>query len=995
MSELKRVAPQTLELSSTLSNATKKEKGEKGKRLAPSFRFELLLDDKNEGGYSEFTYAHLLKAAEKKRNKEVKSAEENPANGLAPFDEDDDDEKLREIARRFETKYGGNTVGKNRKKYDDDVDLGAGYDENDSFIDNTDAYDEVVPADVTTAYGGFYINSGPLEFSVKAAERNSLMHRNNNNNNENDTSESSDDEVENSNSSVSKRRGTRSLSSSDGDDTEENASEPPPKKSKMDENGEKKSNHEGVPKKRKKLTSDQEGEYTRSKNPVEVKREIMEIDRVPNENQEERKKSKGDLPKKDKKFDLKKFEKKSTTNGLDEKKPLDLKKLGGKTANIDDAIESVVNDGKIDDESSRDTVDSNKSRCGAVGTSSDGEDNDKAELPLLDQLPEDIKEIISKLKKHVLINKDRKTKIFDANVNSTLLHLEKKLKRLDSSSARSQVYSHISDFMGVGKVTIINRAKKLCVQDADNRVSGPIQRLRTIINETMPMVEEKYNIECQRIVDEKRFPASVSDADSSEADDKTLDKSKFPTKRYPWSSEARKLVCEIATIWRHYYTIRKPRKESVETFVTSFLETRVLTLWPKGWMRLNILLKYSKPEPSAKRKPKKQRDPTVPNNQSSPAVSNCPVSSEMTNANPTVAPSTQERAKTPPSFTDNFSATNHTFGLPPHSSKPSDLIIEKKQATKYKEKHKESSTSSQLDNSSPVQPMAKISVVPTAQLMAQKPKNHPDKFNPLDLTSSSLSITPVNDYPKSGKSHTEVKKDVVSITPYSESPTAISVITEPSHSIKSESMSYSISNQNSSSKPLSLKQRILQDNPDTKIEKRFDEREVIDPYKIEHKEKKRDRWSEEKHKSHDPKKRRKEHKSLEQNQSLMHSKADVSSVIQAPMLTKEEQEQRQIEETMAATNYLSQMINDDSARATNEKRKEPGVMGEDGIGGIVQPNDEQDKDVQMVMRSLKELQELQLPKSSSQYGYTDDYHRLFPKKEEKVRLSKEDQWQLQ
>ncbi|XP_063991841.1 yemanuclein isoform X2 [Diachasmimorpha longicaudata] len=991
MSELKRVAPQTLELSSTLSNATKKEKGEKGKRLAPSFRFELLLDDKNEGGYSEFTYAHLLKAAEKKRNKEAKSAEENPANGLAPFDEDDDDEKLREIARRFETKYGGNTVGKNRKKYDDDVDLGAGYDENDSFIDNTDAYDEVVPADVTTAYGGFYINSGPLEFSVKAAERDSLMHRNNNNNNENDTSESSEDEVENSNSSVSKRRGTRSLSSSDEDDTEENASEPPSKKSKMDENGEKKSNHEGVPKKRKKLISDQEGEYNRLKNPVEDKREMMEIDRVPNDNQEDRKKSKGDVSKKDKKFDLKKFEKKSTTNGLDEKKPLDVKKPDGKAANIDDAIESVVNDGKIDDESSRDTLDSNKSRCGAAGTSSDGEDNDKTELPLLDQLPEEVKEIISKLKKHVLSNKEGKTKIFDTNVNSILLRLEKKLKGLDSSSARSQVYSHISDFMGVGKVTIINRAKKLCVQDAENRVNGPIERLKEIIKETIPMVEEKYNMESQRMAEEKRFPASVSDADSSDGDEKSLDKSKCPTKRYPWSSEARKLVYEIATIWRHYYAIRKPRKESVETFVSSFLETKVLPLWPAGWMRLNILLKYSKPEASAKRKPKKQRDSTVPNNQSSPAISNCPVSSEMTNANTTVTPTIQERAKTPPSFTDTFSATNNTFGLPTHSSKPSELIIEKKPATKYKEKHKETSKSSQLDNPSALQPLAKISVVPTSQLMAQKPKNHPDKFNPLDLTSSSLSITPVNDYLKSGKSHTEMKKDVVSITPYSESPTAISVITEPSHSVKSDSMSYSMSNQNSSSKPVSLKQRILQDNPDTKIEKRFDERDS-DPYKIEHKEKKRDRWSEEKHKSHDSKKRRKEHKSMEQNQSLMHPKADISSVIQSPMLSKEEQEQRQIEETMAATHYLSQIINDDSARSTNDKRKETGVMGEDAIIGIVQSSDEQEKDVQMVMRSLKELQELQLPKTSSQYGYTDDYHRIYPKKDEKLRLSKEDQW---
>lgn len=65
MSEIKRVPVQTLELAGSLGNATKKEKkGEKGKQLAPSFRFELSLDDTSEKGYSEFVYAHLLKAAE-------------------------------------------------------------------------------------------------------------------------------------------------------------------------------------------------------------------------------------------------------------------------------------------------------------------------------------------------------------------------------------------------------------------------------------------------------------------------------------------------------------------------------------------------------------------------------------------------------------------------------------------------------------------------------------------------------------------------------------------------------------------------------------------------------------------------------------------------------------------------------------------------------------------------------------------------------------------
>lgn len=35
-------------------------------------------------------------------------------------------------------------MGKKRHKYDDYVDLGAGYDENDSFIDNTDAVCEIL-----------------------------------------------------------------------------------------------------------------------------------------------------------------------------------------------------------------------------------------------------------------------------------------------------------------------------------------------------------------------------------------------------------------------------------------------------------------------------------------------------------------------------------------------------------------------------------------------------------------------------------------------------------------------------------------------------------------------------------------------------------------------------------------------------------------------------------------------------------------------------------
>lgn len=42
---------------------------------------------------------------QKTRRKEQKRGDENATNGLDPFDDDDDEDKLRDMARRFEAKY--------------------------------------------------------------------------------------------------------------------------------------------------------------------------------------------------------------------------------------------------------------------------------------------------------------------------------------------------------------------------------------------------------------------------------------------------------------------------------------------------------------------------------------------------------------------------------------------------------------------------------------------------------------------------------------------------------------------------------------------------------------------------------------------------------------------------------------------------------------------------------------------------------------------------
>ncbi|XP_011503173.1 PREDICTED: yemanuclein-alpha [Ceratosolen solmsi marchali] len=220
MAEIKRVPLQSVDHGSQTS-----KKSEKIKQIAPSFRFVLNLPESNEEKCPEFNYAQLLKSAEKKRRKDKKKDENSVTNGLTPFEDTEDDEKILDVARYFESKYG------NRKK-SDYVDLGAGYDESDSFIDNTDAYDEIVPEEVTTVHGGFYVNSGPLEF--KDSDNASIVNRNNiNNDNENGNDDDEESSDEDSDDQTMKRINKRSLSSSDNEEIED--LNPPKSKARLDD----------------------------------------------------------------------------------------------------------------------------------------------------------------------------------------------------------------------------------------------------------------------------------------------------------------------------------------------------------------------------------------------------------------------------------------------------------------------------------------------------------------------------------------------------------------------------------------------------------------------------------------------------------------------------------------------------------------------------------------------------------------------------------------
>ncbi|GMS88422.1 hypothetical protein PENTCL1PPCAC_10597, partial [Pristionchus entomophagus] len=91
---------------------------------------------------------------------------------LGDCESDEEDERFHDkdavaIAKRLEAKYGNKKTKSGRKirfNEEDFIEKSLGYDCEDDWIDDSEAYDELVPSTLDTKRGGFYVNRGPLEF---------------------------------------------------------------------------------------------------------------------------------------------------------------------------------------------------------------------------------------------------------------------------------------------------------------------------------------------------------------------------------------------------------------------------------------------------------------------------------------------------------------------------------------------------------------------------------------------------------------------------------------------------------------------------------------------------------------------------------------------------------------------------------------------------------------------------------------------------------------
>ncbi|XP_011374749.1 ubinuclein-1 isoform X1 [Pteropus vampyrus] len=487
-----------------------------------------------------------------------------------PFnDEEKERHKVEALARKFEEKYGGKKRRKDRIQ--DLIDMGYGYDESDSFIDNSEAYDELVPASLTTKYGGFYINSGTLQFRQ--------------------ASESEDDFI--------KEKKKKS-----------------PKKRKLKEGGEK------IKKKKKDDTYDKEKKSKKSKF---SKAGFTALNAS---KEKKKKKYSGTLSVKEM---LKKFqkEKEAQRKRDEEHKPVPVSSaeaqglrelegtsdplfsLFGSTSDNDllqvatamDSLTDLDLEQLLSESPEGSPFRDMDDESDSLGVGLDSEFRQPPSLP--EGLPAPLEKRVKELTQAARAAEgESRQKFFTQDINGILLDIEVQTREL-SSQIRSGVYAYLASFLPCSKDTLVKRARKLHLYEQGGRLKEPLQKLKEAIGRAMPEQMAKYQDECQahtqakvaKMLEEEKDKEQRERICSDEEEDEEKGGRRImgPRKKFQWNDEIRELLCHVVKMKLENFDLEKNNKvHSWEDYVKTFLDAEVRPLWPKGWMQARTLFKESR-----------------------------------------------------------------------------------------------------------------------------------------------------------------------------------------------------------------------------------------------------------------------------------------------------------------------------------------------------------------------------------------------------------------
>ncbi|CAH2088242.1 unnamed protein product [Euphydryas editha] len=508
-----------------------------------SVRLTINLDESTESKYPELNYKELLiAAATKERRQNGKTA------GLDPFSDNDDDVEL--VAKKFEQKYGGKSTYGKKGRHDEFADIGAGYDENDSFIDNTDGYDEMIPPGSDTLYGGFYINCGSLEF--KAVPENKSSDADSNRRNKRRISSSSSEESESSSDSDSEEaKGPGALANGavDSHDTEHRK------------------------KKNKNISKKQAKKVRRTDSSAATSGKQTSDDNAQGDGESDSRTSQSDSltskPAPSSETAVTSDSSRDAESKLDVKLPEAVSKLLEELeAFSQQSRESLSDDNKTDQFIIR--VERALSASGAVSGARRVVYERAARA--LRQSRADLLRRARALADRAVSNTSEIAQSNTANtISSTTTNVTTNIATNVTASRNNSVPSKRKAEELLEKIDI----DKLTPEEKEAKIVEALQKLKVLIEERTPGMMATYNAECERVQEEKK-KQQEGEGERGER--------RLPKRRFPWCARARALLARLAALGG---------APAAPDAAAALLVARALPLFPPGFVRVPTLLRQA------------------------------------------------------------------------------------------------------------------------------------------------------------------------------------------------------------------------------------------------------------------------------------------------------------------------------------------------------------------------------------------------------------------
>ncbi|KAF0037087.1 hypothetical protein F2P81_009961 [Scophthalmus maximus] len=567
---------------------------------ADTVRLVVTLFEADERRFPEFSYSQLIAERD-----QINDSKDKVPQSTFEEEEEREDDEVAAIARKLEEKYGGKPK-KKKDRIQDLIDIGYGYDDEDSFIDNSEAYDEFVPASITTKFGGFYVNSGVLQFR-----------------------QTSDTE------------------------TEDLTTQDPSKKRKLDGGRDK-------PKKK----PCREAEETNGN--MDSTSSAL-CGSGPNEEMKRKKKRKSVCTLSVTSM-LKKFQREKEKERLKAEKanyraagitvvpriplcPADA--AGGGGSGLTDPLLSLI--GSTDDQAliqAASTMDFDIDLVSLLDASEETlspklvpqpatetqllqpRTNDPTQLnvapppntkthflpktqpeqvalvseggstsprqcaPLPEGLTPGLEEGVRKLMVVVKSSEgESKLKFFTPEINSILLDIELQC-RGQGVQLRSRLYTHLSSFLPCSRDTLLKRVKKLLLTHTEEPpdLEDPKQKLKEAIGKAMPEQVACYRANCQAYEQVKASKATEEETEGKQnvnvAPEDNVEergvKRGGPKKSFKWNEEIRECLCHVLRPKMDRYEKERSGSQEVEEYLKTLLDSEVKPLWPKGWMQSRV-----------------------------------------------------------------------------------------------------------------------------------------------------------------------------------------------------------------------------------------------------------------------------------------------------------------------------------------------------------------------------------------------------------------------